>query len=484
MKPPKAAALFRHPLWTLGILLPPVLLSACGAGNDELTGGARPQAAYIVEPVFAEFYDFLGGEERLGLPLSPLHFEGQIQTQYFEAAQLVYDPSAAPSERYSLAPLGEQMDVRDEPLPNPGLPNVLFVEGYIVYEGFASLYQEMGGQRYVGKPLTGVRYIESQNRVEQYFENLGFYINLDGPSKGVQLMAYGQLACAQACGSPSSPAAIIQIDLPYGEPFISTVSALGDALVGQRIAGPYKTADGSLEVIYENMVLFTQQADSRQATPRPILALLGVSPDAPVPRLENPNVMFYAIEGQLGFNVPLVFADYIAQHGGFEIFGAPISEVKASEDGTSSQCYANLCLRYERTALGGEVQPMAMGLEYKRRFYDQPAPQVLDENLKIQIQVWEDHSQINSSREQVIHASLFSGNQLLEGLQPYLLLTLPNGGVNLYQFPPTDSTGHTQLTIPPVLGQNGTLVPYQVCLEGLQVQKTCATESYLIWGNP
>lgn len=463
----------------LGVLLL-AGLAACGGGVAEAGTGAAP-SSYAVEAIFEEFYSFLGSEERMGPALSPVIYEGRTQKQYLAAGLMLYDPDLPPSERYSLAPIGASLGVWDEPLQNSDLPGVLFVEGYIVYEGFVALYEEMGGQRYVGLPLTGVRYLEAQNRVEQYFENLGFFINLDDLDAGVQLMNYGQAACGGSCGAGEAPAAIIQIDLPYGEPFTSMVARLGDGFVGPRLAGPYQTAEGSIEVIYENLVLYAHPDDSTQAAPRPILSLLGVAPEPMTTRLENPNVMFYGLGGELGYNVPLVFAEYIGLHGGFEIIGQPISEFKVLGEGGLRQCFANACLRYLRDG-EGRVEPLPLGAEYKAVYYDQPVPQLGGQD--IQIQVWEDQSQVNSSEEQIIHATLHSGTQLLEGLRPYLNLTLPGGGVSVYQFPASDASGHTQVTVPAVSAQNGTLVPYQVCLEGLEIERVCASESYMIWGNP
>lgn len=453
------------------------LLVACSP-----TSAATPIASspYLIEPVFQEFYDFLGGQARLGAALSPVIVEGNVQKQYLENALMVYNPELAASEQYSLAPVGRQMGVWDEPLASTDLQGVFFVEGYIVYEGFVSLYQELGAQRYVGAPLTGVRYDGDQNRVEQYFENLGFFQNLDDPGAGVQLMPYGRIACSGTCGAQANPAAIIQIELPYGEPFAGTVARLGDGFVGPRLAGPYQKADGSLEVIYQNLVLFANADGSQQAAPRAIMAELGVSPDPLVPRLDNPNVMFYGIEGELGYNVPLFFADYIGRHGGFEVAGQPISELKLQGDGSASQCFANACLRY--TADGG-VEPLPVGAEYKARFYDQPAIEAPAQQAEIRIQVWEDFSQISSAEPQVVHATLFAGSQLLAGLRPYLEVTLPGGGTSIYQFPASDESGQTQLSVPAIRAQNGTLIPYKVCLEGFGATEVCASESYMIWGN-
>jgi hypothetical protein len=157
----------------------------------------------------------------------------------------------------------------------------------------------------------------------------------------------------------------------------------------------------------------------------------------------------------------------------------PIAEPKPVEGG-ASQCFANACLQY----LAGQVSPLPMGAEYKARFYDQPSPQVQAAFDQIRIEVWEGRSQVSSSESQTIFANLHAGGELLEGLQPFLELTLPEGGASIYQFPPTDAGGQTQLSVPPVLAQNGTLIAYRVCLQGFNADQVCASESYLIWGNP
>lgn len=432
-------------------------------------------SGYLVEPVFAEFHDFLGGPVRLGQPLTPVIVEGIVQKQYFENALMTYNPELPPSEQYALAPLGEQLGVWDAPVANADLQGAVVVDGYIIYEGFVPLYQQLGS-RYVGRPLTGVRYSAEHNRAEQYFQNLGFYISLDQPGE-VRLMAYGRQACGEACSQPQpAAAAIIQIDLPYGEPFTSTAARLGDAFTGARLAGPYKNADGSLEVIYQNLVLYAQP-DSQVATPRPLPGLLGITPEPLVTQLNSPVIMFYSIDGQYGYNIPLFFTDYIARHGGYELVGLPISEIRMQPDGSATQCFINVCLRY----VEGSVLPLPLGGEYKARVYDQPAPQ--QSPGEIRIQVWEQYSQISSQEGQTIFATLYAGNQLLTGLQPFLEVSLPTGGVSIHQFPPSNESGQTQLTLPPIAAENGKLVPYRVCLSAFGSAEVCVNESFMIWGN-
>lgn len=449
-----------------------LLLAACAAPAT-----AEPTAVgqYLVEPVFTEFYDFLGGQARLGPALTPGLVEGPVQKQYFDNALLVYNPELPLSEQYAVAPLGEQFGVWDTPVADADLQGALVVDGHIIYEGFIPLYQQLGA-RYVGRPLTGVRHVPEHNRAEQYFQNLGFYINLDRPNE-VHLMAYGRQACGEACAQPqSAAAAIIQVDLPYGEPFSSTAARLGDAFTGARLAGPYKNADGSLEVIYQNLVLYAQP-ESQTATPRPLPALLGIHPEPLVTQLNSPVVLFYSIDGQYGYNIPLFFSDYISNHGGYEVAGQPIAEIRMQADGSAAQCFANLCLRYA----DGVVSPLPLGGEYKTRIYDQPAPQ--QSPGEVRIQVWEQYSQISSQEQQVIYATLYAGSQLLTGLQPYLEVTLPAGGVSIHQFPPSNESGQTQLTLPPVQAVNGRMVPYRVCLSAFGAPEVCVHESFMIWGN-
>lgn len=455
-----------------------LLLVACAAPRAEPS--AMAASPYVIEPVFEEFYRFLGGSARAGLPISPGLVEGNIQKQYIEAGLMVYNPALAPSEQFSLAPLGQQLGVWDAPLPDTNLPDALFVDGYIIYKGFEDLYRQLGGQRYVGKPLTGMRFLQDQGRVEQYFENLGFYLNVNEPEAEVRLIDYGSQVCGQGCGVPaSSPAAVVQSQLAYGEPFTSAAAALGEGVLGQRLAGPYQLADGSIEVIYQNMVLYVHPQQPGAVLPRPVTALLGILPEPRTTRLENANLTFFSLEGDFGYNVPLVFNEYIIQRGGYELFGAPIAELQPT-DGGASQCFVNACLRYQ----GGAVNLLPLGLEYRTKFYDQTSPQVQAAFEQIRIDVWEARAQVSSTEGQTIYASLHANGQLLQGLQPYLELTPPSGSPQRYTFPPTDANGQTQLSVPPVPGQNWELVVYKVCLEGLHEATRCTTDSYRIWGNP
>lgn len=458
------------------LLVMGLLLAACSGTRAETQTTPSP---YTLEPVFADFYAFLGGAQQAGDILSPGIVEGNIQKQYIAAGLMVYDPALPASERVSLAPLGQQLGQWDAPLPDGELQGALFVDGYIIYSGFEQLYQQLGGGRYVGRPLTGMRYIEEQGRVEQYFENLGFYINLNDPQPLARLMDYGRQVCGQSCAAPASGPAVVQTELTYGEPFASVAAALNPAVLGPRLAGPYQLADGSIEVIYQNMVLYTAAGQPQTVLPRPLTALLSIQPEPRATQLKNPNVVFYALDGAFGYNVLSLFDEYIRKSGGYELFGAPIQELQAVSGG-ASQCFVNACLQYQ----AGQVSVLPLGTEYNTRFYAQPSPLVQEAFDQIRIEVWEARAQVSSTEGQTIYASLHANGQLLQGLQPYLKLTLPSGETVEYIFPLTDGNGQTLLNIPPVQGQNQDLVIYQVCLDGLHATSKCMTDSYRIWGNP
>ena len=57
-------------------------------------------------------------------------------------------------------------------------------------------------------------------------------------------------------------------------------------------------------------------------------------------------MVFYAVDGSLGFHVPQLFDDFIADHGGTAISGMPIAEVSEASTGLYRQCFENYCLLY------------------------------------------------------------------------------------------------------------------------------------------
>lgn len=175
------------------------ITSAC-AKTGELQTVTPDSRYYAVDPVFREFYNFLGGKEILGEVISPSKGEG-ITYQYTVAGQLIFDPLAKPIDRFQLGSLG--MDF--------GIPDSSQAE-IQVGEPFQALYDRLGGLAFVGKPLTEMAYNKEKNRSEQYFEKLGFY---QGPETDghVRLLPYGAWSCGEECRNllPDNAAPLAQV---------------------------------------------------------------------------------------------------------------------------------------------------------------------------------------------------------------------------------------------------------------------------------
>lgn len=235
---------------------------ACGRGPGpkpapevrEATQGAL-EDTYLVDTIFRDYYASLGGLDTLGPALTPLQTSGGLNIQYVQSALLVYDAQAVQAERYRLAPLGIVFGIAEPAVPNPGVPDSRYVNGHVIYADFLSLYEQMGGERVAGRPLTEARYNPDKARVEQYFENLGFYRLEDDPSGEVRLLAYGAFACDVRCRYQPPAASIPSLRPLLPEPFSTKVAQLGLTFVGRTLSEPYINSDGQLEIIFENLVL-------------------------------------------------------------------------------------------------------------------------------------------------------------------------------------------------------------------------------------
>jgi hypothetical protein len=118
---------------------------------------------------------------------------------------------------------------------------------------------------------------------------------------------------------------------------------------------------------------------------------------------------------------------------------------------------------------------------------DQPAQESYEDSQafgSITLQLWETYSLISSNESQEIGVGIFENDLPLQDVEPDLVLTLPDGGSRSYYMLPTDQEGQTRVQIEPIQAQNGTLIPYQVCIDNLNRERFCVRDSFLIWGNP
>ena len=498
-----------------------LIVSACedtGFVSDPLLA-----QVHLIDATFREFYDLLGAEETLGPGISPLFAHRNIYYQYTTSALLVHDPGAPASQRFSLAPLGLDMSIQEPRVPPPDDPEQRYVEGHIIFKLFVPRYDELGGARYVGVPISEVHYNPEKGRYEQFFANLGFYWLEGDPPDQVHLLAYGAWKCDVYCRSPHPEASVVVLPHHTAKRFTGAINRLGVDFTGRAITDEYETPDGFHEQVFENVVMVEDPGQPGRVMLRSITERLGYLPDPLVAPSQSKDYSFYAVQGNRGYNVPKRFESYIIQHGGYEVSGAPIGEIAHLKDAVYQQCFTNLCLQAFLDALGNiTVRPAPLGYTYKLlpiqaviqsqaqpmalpevampaaepQFElgvlpaEQPTPEPTVESFvnaqggEIIVQVWESFPIVSPNQSQEIGVSVFQNSQPVPNVEPDLSIYLPDGSAKQYYMYPTEDDGQTRMTIDPIDAPGGTLIPYKVCIYGLGGGALCTKDSFLIWLTP
>ena len=462
------------------ILLLAGIISAC-SGLDTSSGGY-----YLVDPRFSDLYERLQGEEILGPPISSKKYlsGSNLEKQYFEGVVMVYDPDNSP--RYYLEPIGIDAGFSDLPNNDPDNPGVLYLNGFIVPPDFAQFYDQMGGERWVGLPLTRARLNPDKNRIEQYFENMGFFRFEDDPPGAVYLMPYGLWKCAGECSqypgvqnASISTSTLEVVESPFGE----AIARLGTQFTGNMLSDAYKTDDGQIEQIFQNVVLYQDQASPLGISLRPVSALLGQAGEDYQVKSDQVEGYFRNLENGAGYYIPAYFMEFIDRYFGFEVSGEPISGLEEIREGVTQQCFENYCLLFD--ASGQQVRILPQGQKYKESFYlNIQAPSHEPAEIRqIQLDIWEQLPQITSRENQQIGACIHEGSQPIVNAQAVVQVYTQETGTTTYKFLPTDLGGCSFLTLDPIQAPNGTAVDYQVCFQGLGSDEYCKRDSFLIWGN-
>lgn len=521
----------RYRYFTILVFLALLLISC--EGDGEFTEPTQPPAKAgfsEIDPLFREFYDQLGGIDTLGPGISERFSYDGLECQFVAAALMVYDPQAPEHNRHYLAPIGTRMGIAEPPVPAPERNEVRYLNGHIVHPNFLALYEQLGGVRYVGQPLTEIHYNPNKRRYEQYFENVGFYILENESPEDVHLLSYGAWLCAENCPPKLPSDGILEIPYRTAAEFADTVARLDPRFTGFAISEAYQTPDGYLEQVFESVVLVSDPNQPGRVFLRPITERLGLLPEPLVAPSNEPEMYFYPIQGDSkGYNISKSFMDYIASHGGQEIFGQPIGERSLLRDNVFRQCFQNLCLEEHMTPSDfmPPVRPSQLGFLYRDmsvqpvfpaatsqqiqgnsnpgeapgglpgqgsnqdapqppEYLSGPTPTVetySDPNSAglISIQVWESFPMVASDQNQEIGVSVSTNNIPQSGVEPDIQLILPDGSTRIYYMYPTGDDGQTRLVLEPIAAPSGTLIPYEVCIFFPGGQKLCVKDSFLIW---
>jgi hypothetical protein len=487
----------RNRIGWLAIFLLALNLTSCGSVYNGILSAPQSRSndqpgGFPVDPLFIDFYNTLNSIQSLGPALTPLRQEGVVYKQYLFTGLLLYDPRLPESEQFKLAPLGLKFSVKTSPVEDPHLPGIRYVNGHTIRGDFLKLYDALGGAYIVGKPLSEENYNPDRQRIEQYFENLGFYRPSDDPSAPILLMAYGAAACEGECNQEIHDKAAIPYSHPiFSEPFNSYIQRLGESVTGQALTGIVPGEDGRSMVIFENLVVVSDPQSPQGVSLFPIARDVGIMPGELEQPDSNPLNMFIAIEENLGYNVPVLFMDFLFNLGGLEFSGLPVTGVTYLPLGLYQQCFTNLCLSFKiHTEADGvghrQIALVPLGQTYKEKVYDHLHDFLNSQSLKyVNIRVWEREESINKREMQTISAAIFERGIPLPNREPVLQLTYPNLTVHNITMPPTDTNGKTSIVLPPIKAPNNTMIFYQVCLYGFGNDRSvCVKDHYTIWNEP
>ena len=450
---------------------------------------AQQAAYYVVDPRFQELYDQLKGEEVLGQPISNKKFVAgtNIEKQYFEAAVMLYDPDSSP--RYYLEPVGMEAGFSDLPNADPENPNVKFVNGFIVPMEFAKLYEELGGSRWVGLPLTRARKNPEKGIIEQYFENLGFFRFEDDPPGVVRLMPYGLWKCAGECSRYPTleNASPVRSSSPLTEsPFQDVISRFGTSFTGSSLTESYRGEDGRIEQVFTNVVICEDPDSPLGVSLRPAAKIIGIERDPLEEKASRSDMYFREQEPGKGYYIPSYFVDFVSRYSGFELSGEPLTQLREIRDGVFRQCFENYCLRYDSAGEEGKrISLVPLGQKYKEIVSmglsdHKPA---VNENRQFTLDIWAGKPQISSSENQQIGACIHEGDAPLKGIRVELDVMVPQEEMKIYELHPTDEGGCSFFELDPIQAKNGTTVDYQVCFLNINEAEECKRDSFLIWGN-
>jgi hypothetical protein len=283
-------------------------------------------------------------------------------------------------------------------------------------------------------------------------------------------------------GAASQPGLNIPLSPKILELFDAKSALLGQQITGGQLVSLAIDTDGNPIRLFENIVMKVDLASPDQVTLLSLPETLGMPVQPAVPPNPDSRFHFKSTEGDLGHNVPLEFWDFIRSNANMDETGDPQTEIfyPPGADNLIRQCFEYLCLDYDMTT--GEIHPAKLGLEFYRQFHSK----LTDESMPftISLNVWEAQPAIPPTEAQIISVKITQNELPVINLQPLLEVTLPNQERQTYQMPPTNLEGDTAIQIPPVPVENGTIIPYQVCVIFADATRYCVSDQFLIWNAP
>lgn len=468
----------RFALHFMLVFLVITLLTGC---DDGAVPTPTPIPGESVAPQLLPLYQQISAviPKGLGEAIKPAEEEnGQIR-QVFEDGVMRYDVA---SQRVFLEPIGYQQISTPEAPSEPQGPTWQNIQGYWVPSIIANTYNQIGGETVVGKPLSNYNYNFQRQRYEIYFENLGMYI-LDGdPSAQVHLLPYGQWLTAMTNSNvdASVDKAIIR---NAAEAFDTVAKRLTPEYTGNIITPLIIDSQKRILRVYENIIM-VWNPEQNNITWLNAPEALGIQRKPLTTQIDDARLTFAPdpTNPSLGHNIPILFWDFIRTHSGLEVSGTPIMELEEKPDTQGDiwwQCFEHICMEYNPNT--NKVQMTPVGKLYYERFLRQIPRRDTAPPLSTEIQIFQESRQVSPGDTQQVMVNVTTQGESPANISLKLNIHLPDGRVNVLWFPPTDATGQSSLTLPPIQAENNTPIRYEVCTADEMV---CVSEQFVIWGNP
>ena len=471
----------KHICFTL-LLIFTFIFSSCNRESDNIP----KDMGFEISPVFREFYQYYGGEELLGKAISAAINDENQTKQYVVGGLLISDPFSQNGRSVYFSDLGNQLDYYEPPHTEYDSLDGTYLNGYEIYKDFVGLYTQLGGIDIVGYPISNANYNAEQEQMEQHFENLGFYAKDSNDGISIGLLPYGRIDCGSDCSLSyfqNQPTAEVQDNtILIPEPFASYVAVLGSDFVGKPLTSVYDAGNGKVQIIFENVVLFTSVGNEEIVSLLPISSVLGHAKSEPMIIQDSSAAYFYRVDGDLGYSIPNGVFEYLMANGGFEVVGTPIQGVEKIEEFHYRQCFENVCFEIFVDSVTKEekIVLLNLGQDYYEKIYEAPAQVIVDSSLELTI--WMASPLVRRDAKQTIYAQVENEDmESLDGIQINISLFFPPDGRNeVKEFPLTDLDGLTEIKINPVDAENGSRVQYEVCLYD---QSICKEGKYTIWSE-
>ena len=450
-----------------------------GVAEPPVPDPGKPDERYInghvIYPPFLSMYEKMGRSRFVGRPLTEVHHDPEKRriTQYFENLGF-YQLEDDPTGKVSLLAYGAficDLACRYQP-PDASIPSLT---PYLP-EPYSSTVVQLGLD-FVGLTLTSP-YPTKDGKMEVIFKNVVMVVDTEkaGEKSANDFSFRMWLPDVVLNYSQSLPGDELDLSERTWLPLIITIRPGDHRPVEVRV----------IPQAWIPLAMKSGELSFKAVSLRPIVALVGIQAQPPVDRRDDPLLIFYKVQGDKGYHVPIYFNTYLQQFGGIEMVGLPITEVFQLKDGIYRQCFTNLCLDFDVNAPDSKKLSVApLGLEYMERYYPtRDAGGQSNPSGNISIRVNEGAQYIAPDTGQGITIIVTEDGVPLINREPVLSLTMPDNQLQEFTLEPTDEQGKTSIELPPIAAPNGTIIKYKVCLDEVDGEPICESDNYLIWEYP